>query len=275
MNTKSEVLKRFKHILSLKHPKSTVDQYSGSVAEFLNFVDCAPDRVTNNHILDFNLSIRDKSFAYRNGSINAIKAYFKLYLKRKVKDFSVIRPPKIKMIPKNINHELLMKRINSISNTKHRLLLTLGYGCGLRNNEVRSILMNDVDIEQEFVLINGKGLKQRKAPLPDFITMLLVSYVDEYNPKNYLFEGAKGGKYSSSSLRMLVKNHIGDYKFHQLRHSFAMYTYEKTGDIKAVQKLLGHSNVKTTEEFYVDATLNHLRNKETPFWKPEKIYNLA
>jgi site-specific recombinase XerD len=95
---------------------------------------------------------------------------------------------------------------------------------------------------------NAKGRKDRVVPLSQKVLELLREYFKQYRPKEYLFNGQNSLKYSSSSCNQIVKKYLGEkYHIHQLRHSCATNLLENGTDLKIIQKILGHSNVKTTE----------------------------
>ena len=102
----------------------------------------------------------------------------------------------------------------------------------------------------------GKGNKDRIVPLSENILKLFRKYFIEYKPKEYLFNGQTNLKYSTTSCNKIMKKYIGkDYHFHQLRHSSATTLLENGVDLRAIQKILGHSNVKTTEIYTHVSTL--------------------
>lgn len=259
MKTKSAILKRFEQLMKREYSPSTIRSYIKYTSDFLDFVESVPMRVTNEDVLDYNVHIVERSDSYRNGALNAIKCYFKLILRRELKGYVDIRPRKKKAIVKGVDYEFAQDKILAIKNTKHRLLLAFGLFLGLRNNETRSILISDIDVRNSTILVRGKGAKQRVLPLPDFIIFWLYDYIEYYDPKEYLFNG--GGdrlKYSASSLRNLVRNYIGDYTYHNLRHGFGKFLYERTGNIKAVADFLGHSKIQTAIDYYVNSNVSHL-----------------
>lgn len=258
MKTKSVVLKKVEQLLNMKYNGRTVQNYLYHISMFLDFTNNVPDRITNEDFLDYNIHLAnsDYSYSYRNVAINAVKAYFQIYLRKKVKGYASIRPPKQKRVPKDIPHQLITEKLGNINNTKAKAILLLGYGCGLRSNEVINLKITDVNIEQEEILVRGKGNKQRIVPMSLETTLLLISYVDEYNPQEYLFNGQTKPKYSSSSILKLVKKHIGNYTFHQLRHSFATRLLRNGAGIEKVSALLGHSIIQTTMIY------NHVMTRE-------------
>jgi integrase/recombinase XerD len=139
------------------------------------------------------------------------------------------------------------------SNLKHKALLSLLYGSGLRIGELLELRLSDIDSERMIVRVNqGKGKKDRLTILSHNVLKVLRKYFVEYKPKDYLFEGQNGGKYSASSSRNVLKQSMKRAKItkpatlHTLRHSFATHLLENGVGIAHIQKLLGHHNIKTT-----------------------------
>lgn len=98
----------------------------------------------------------------------------------------------------------------------------------------------------------GKGNRDRVVVLSEKLLVLLREYFKEYQPKEYLFEGQSGGQYSDRSVQLILKKALAKSKInkegsvHTLRHSYATHLIEQGTDIRFVQELLGHKNIKTT-----------------------------
>jgi site-specific recombinase XerD len=137
---------------------------------------------------------------------------------------------------------------------KHKSILMLIYSAGLRRSELLNLRISDIDSERMVINIRGaKGKKDRISLLSSNILNLLRKYYKEYKPKTFLFEGAKGNKYSPTSVSNILKSaalKAGINKKvtpHMLRHSFATHLLEQGTDLRYIQELLGHSSSKTTE----------------------------
>ena len=110
----------------------------------------------------------------------------------------------------------------------------------------------------------GKGKKDRYVPLSENILNLLRVYFKQYKPKEYLFNGQKSLLYSVKSCQQIFKKHIStDESFHNLRHSCFTNLLENGTDIKIIQKIAGHSNIKTTE-IYTHVSKNLLNKVNLP-----------
>jgi integrase/recombinase XerD len=150
--------------------------------------------------------------------------------------------------------EELINIFKGLKNLKHKCMICLFYLAGIRRKELLNLKTEDIDYERKTISIQkGKGDKTRISLLSDISVKLLKEYIEEYKPKEYLFEGQKGGKYSAGSIwkifdRLKSQAEI-DKKgsVHMLRHTFATSLLEAGTDIRYIQALLGHSSIKTTE----------------------------
>lgn len=184
---------------------------------------------------------------------NAVKFYFEQVLKREKVFVEIPRPKKPSLLPKVINAQDIKKMLSVTENRKHKLMLKLCYGMGLRVSEIVNLKITDIDSKSMQVLIaRAKGKKDRYVNLPESVLEELRAYYKEYKPKEFLFEGQYGGQYSLRSAQNVFKNalkkaHINkQVGIHSLRHSFATHLLEAGTDISYIQKLLGHNDIKTT-----------------------------
>lgn len=246
---------------------STRRTYLMIISTFLKFRD--PDageasledeviRFTNEYILQKRLS-----FSYHNQFINALRLYYREIKGKAVEVESVSRPRLEHRLPNVLSQEEVKKILRVTRNHKHRAMLSLIYGCGLRRGELLSLKPSDIDSKRELLIIKmAKGNRDRLVPLPKSLIELLRGYYMDYRPKVWLFEGAKRGeKYDERSLQMVLKKSItlaGIKKpvtLHWLRHSYATHLHERGVDIHMIQLLLGHKSTRTTEIY------THVSNK--------------
>ena len=143
---------------------------------------------------------------------------------------------------------------SSLENIKHRCIIKLLYGSGLRLSELLHLKVTDIDSESMIIHIkNSKGNKDRVVMLSKALLEELRIYFIKYKPIDFLFEGQSGGMYSPKSVQVIVKNAASKAGIkkkvtpHTLRHSFATHLLEAGTDIRFIQQLLGHSSIKTTE----------------------------
>ncbi|MGK2862612.1 MAG: tyrosine-type recombinase/integrase, partial [Chitinophagaceae bacterium] len=156
---------------------------------------------------------------------------------------------------------------------KHQTMLMTGYSAGLRISEIVSLKIKDIDSDRMLIYIRqAKGKKDRQVSLSVKLLEQLRKYYKEYKPGNYLFEGADGGAYSVRSLqqvyqqaKFLSKNNKSG-GVHSLRHSYATHLLEGGTDIRIIQELLGHNDLKTTER-YTHVSKKQLGKVQSPLDK--------
>jgi integrase/recombinase XerD len=202
--------------------------------------------------------------------INAIKFYFEKVLKRDKFFFEIPRPKKHVQLPDVIHAKDIKKLFDSTANLKHNTMLRLSYGMGLRVSEIIGLKVKDIDSKAMRVLIDrAKGKKDRYVNLPESILKQLRLYFTEYKPKIYLFEGQYGGQYSARTAQQVFKNALlksginKNASFHSLRHSFATHLLENGTDIRFIQELLGHNDIKTTL-LYTHVSNHSIRKIKSP-----------
>lgn len=205
-----------------------------------------------------------------HGRINAIKFYFEQVLHRPKMFINIPRPKRKILLPKMLSRKEIQKIIAVTENPKHRLILQLCYGMGLRVSEVVALKVSDIDSHSMLVRIEqGKGKKDRLVVLPVSALDELREYYRQYRPRKYLFEGQFGGGYSLRSAQAVfktamrkagIKKQIG---IHGLRHSYATHLLEMGTDIRFIQELLGHNSIKTTQ-IYTHVTDVSKSNVKSP-----------
>jgi site-specific recombinase XerD len=202
--------------------------------------------------------------------LNALKFYFEQVLHREKFFVDIPRPKKHSQLPKTIHQNDLKKIFDNTRNLKHNTMLKLCYGMGLRLSEIINLKITDIDSNNMQVFIEkGKGKKDRYVNLPKSILEQLRVYYKEYRPKIYLFEGQHGGQYSARSTQQVFTNALrkaGINKkvgIHGLRHSYATHLLEQGTDIRFIQELLGHKDIKTTL-IYTSVTNNNVKNIISP-----------
>lgn len=205
--------------------------------------------------------------------INAIKFYFEQVLKREKMFFEIPRPKKRTILPKAINQKDVKKLFEVTTNLKHNTMLKLCYGMGLRVSEIVNLKITDIDSQNMQVYIEqSKGKKDRYVNLPASLLEQLREYFKTYRPTKYLFEGQYGEQYSMRSAQQVFSASLKKAKInkvvgiHGLRHSYATHLLEAGTDIKFIQELLGHSDIKTTLR-YTHVSQKSIRNIKSPLDK--------
>lgn len=263
-------------ILKIYKQKLRYKNYSPrTIKTYVNYLKCFlqeqsitdPYQVTTYKIKQYLELKTYSSISQQNQYIGSLKLFAKYILnKKQIHIDKIERPRKPKKLPLVIDGDFLKTKIINIQNLKHKAILTLGYGCGLRVGEVINLKITDVDGNRMVLHIKkGKGQKDRLVKISQSTLELLRSYYRVFKPSVYLFNGSKYNlQYTSSSCNKLVKRYIGPcYHFHQLRHSYATTLLENGTDITVIQKLLGHSRIKTTMQ-YAKVTNKAFQRVETP-----------
>jgi integrase/recombinase XerD len=218
---------------------------------------------------------RKVSPSYQNQAINAIKLYYEKMLGLPRKVYRVERPRREKKLPLVLNEDEISRVIKLTKNLKHRAIIMIIYSSGLRLSEVLNLKIVDIDRKRMQVFVRqAKGMKDRYTLLSKKALPVLRSYLQEYKPKEWLFEGVGGGHYSRSSVESLVADayqRAGIKKpatVHTLRHCFGTHLLENGTDLRYIQALMGHSSSKTTE-IYTHITTKGFNQIENPLDKLE------
>jgi len=197
-------------------------------------------------------------------------------------NFEDVKNPTVKIespqIEKTLPDFLSVKEVNKLFDSiseadsyelRDKTIFELLYSCGLRISEAIELTKNDIDTENYFINITGKGNKERIVPIGDEALRLLNKYISESRyvilgsrESEYLFVSKKGGKLNRKSVWRLLKNYvvrtdiIKNITPHTLRHSFATHLIENGADLRSVQELLGHMDISTTQVY------THMAKKE-------------
>ena len=257
-------------------PANTIRTYTSMMAKFLKFVapmeasQCNSDdlvRMVNEYILP-----RKLSYSFQNQLISAVKKFYREICHDIIDPGTLTRPRARHRLPNVLSKEEVKKILDAPINQKHRLLLSVIYGCGLRRSEV--ILLEPQDIDRDRMLLSirqSKGFKDRIVPISPKLVELIDSYLERYRPVLYLFEGQRqGDRYSAGSVEKVFKmacQKAGIRKkisLHGLRHSYATHLLEAGTDLRYIQELLGHKSSKTTE-IYTHVTEKSIQKIRSPF----------
>ncbi len=251
-------LKRFREQLLMKaYSPNTIRTYVTEFAQLLITIKSfSVDELNAERLRSYFLYCIKKLQLSENAlhsRVNAVKFYFEQVLNREKFFTQIPRPKKPSTLPKALSAKDIKKMLSSIENKKHQLLLKMCYGMGLRVSELVNLKITDIDSNRMQVLVHqGKGKKDRYVNLPETVLVQLRDYYLEYKPKKFLFEGQYGNQYAVRSVQQVFKNAMKNVKInkkigvHSLRHSYATHLIEQGTDIRFVQELLGHKNIKTT-----------------------------
>lgn len=251
-----DVLEKTERVLRLRNysPK-TRKAYLFYIKEYIKFSKKAGIKGKQKAIEDFLLDKhkRDQSPQTINLALNAVKFLYAEVMKDpQVIDLKFAK--RSKKLPVALSHAEIEKIIEATDNAKYRLMISLGYACGLRVSEVVHLKVADLGIDELVVHIKGaKGKKDRISILPEKLQDALRNSVAGKNANEFVFDSNRGGELTTTSLQKMFRKSLARAvikkmaTFHSLRHSFATHLLESGTDVRYVQELLGHSNIRTTQ----------------------------
>jgi site-specific recombinase XerD len=215
-----------------------------------------------------------KAAATINLIINSLKFYYEKLLQRSffVPNCGIARPKKDKRLPVVLSKEEIVRMINSLDNIKHKLILQILYGSGLRVSEAVGLKINDIDFVRHLIQIKeGKGRKDRVSIVSETTLKNIEKYLNEYQPLKYLFESIEtGSRMNIRSIQNIVYSSVlkagikKNVSAHSLRHSFATHLLESGTDIRYIQELLGHARLETTQ-IYTHVACSNFEKIKSPW----------
>jgi integrase len=228
--------------------------------------------------------VQEYLFELQNRSVTPSQTYFKhtvyslrFLLKSEKLPYEYLLLPAIKKekkLPVVLSKEEVWRMLSLCKYLKHRILIGILYGCGLRCFEVCNVRLADLDFDRERLhVVQGKGKKDRYLPLSKHLIRGLKTYIEAEKPKYWLFngkpesssDGYSDNRYSHRAVQWAVKQSAKqaglnkDVHAHTLRHTFATHLLEDGLDIVSVKDLLGHTRIETTMEYLHAARSNPKR----------------
>ncbi len=239
---------------------STIRSYQSCLLQFFRYFETADLRtITKTQIEGYVFFLINKhkiGEQQQNMVINAIKCYYEHTLEMPREYYNITRPKKSKDLPNVLSTEEVRQIINQPTNIKHRAILHVIYGGGLRVGEVRRLRVKDIRSDDGYIFIkDSKGKRDRHTVLSPLLLDLLRDYYRQHRPSYWLFEGQDGGQYSDKSIQQIYRaaakatNSNPWSTPHTLRHSFATHLMERGVNIRYIQSALGHASTKTTEVY--------------------------
>lgn len=247
--------------------KQTIKSYSYNVSRFLDFLERSRLNLTDSSVRSY-LLIQDVGTNTSRLQYASISFFFREVLKKPFSFEEVPIKKKEKQLPKVISKEKIKQMIESTGNLKHKLVIKLLYSSGLRLQELIDLKRKNIDFERGILNVKrGKGNKDRVTLVSENLKLdLLKYYSNNIFKTEYVFEG-RNGKYTKKSVHKILDlagKKVGiKVTPHMLRHSFATHLLESGTDIRHIQKLLGHSDLRTTE-IYTHVSTKDLSNIKSP-----------
>jgi site-specific recombinase XerD len=243
--------------MAQNYSSNTIQNYVKSFNLFLriNYYQ-NPDTLTEMQIVKHLSGMTEKglSASSLNMLVNALLYYFRTVLKRDTFEIRVPRPRKEQHLPVVLTMEECFRIFSFVDNPKHKLLLLIGYGAGLRRSEIVTLRWADILFDEHKIHVKQtKGNKDRIVMLPFSIVSYLQDYRKIYPSDDWVFTGQyKGEALSARTIQQVMHDAVAKAGLekkatvHSLRHSFATHLLESGTDIRYIQKLLGHASLNTT-----------------------------
>jgi integrase/recombinase XerD len=239
--------------------KSMITNYSRSIAAIALHFNRVPHEVSVDEINSYlyRMTVHEKqSLSYFKQAVYGLRHWFRLFGMEE----KAIQMPSIKKeekLPTVLSKSECKELFKMPKWFKHRFLLTFAYAGGLRMNELRLLKISDVDLDRKQIHIRqGKGKKDRYVVLSNLLAQKFKQYLDEVKPQVYLFEGLTPSEpMGERSIQYIINEALKkstikkQVSMHTLRHSFATHLMEDGIDIHSIQRLLGHSDIRTTMVF--------------------------
>lgn len=252
--------------------QATIKNYVSCTECFLRYFDgkvTEPIKVNESQIRQYLLGFKTHNTQRSNHS--AIKCFFTYTLKQPNKFKYIEYCKRDRKLPIVLSTDEIQKLFDACTNIKHKAILALLYSAGLRVSEVINLKITHIDSSRMVInIINAKGGKDRQVMLNQSVLELLRNYYKAYRPKEYLFNGQNALQYTSRSINEFLKMYalksgIDNKRVyaHLLRHTSFTHMVENGTDINLIQKLAGHSSVKTTM-LYTHISHNLISSIQSP-----------
>ena len=281
------LIKSFSTYLRIERSLSTntIESYSNDLnklSDFLTPKSISATKVRLNDLKDFITSISEiLSETSQSRIISAIKSFYKfLFIENLIQtdpSENLVSPKIGRKLPNVLTIEEINLIINSVESNKvgirNKAIIEIIYGCGLRVSELTNLLLSNLFLKQGYIKIVGKGNKERLSPigslaidsLNDFLTNVRPGLKINNKFSDHVFINNRGTSLSRSMIFKMIKKYTlkaninKDISPHSLRHSFATHLVEGGANLRAVQEILGHSSITTTE-IYTHLDSNYLRS---------------
>lgn len=294
-------IKEFKVFLQLEKSLSanSIEAYTRDIEKLVSFMQLkdeslSPVDVELHHLSSFIAWVNEIGLSARSQAriISGIKSFYKYLLLEDIIETdptSLLETPRIgRKLPEVLNHEeveLIMAQIDlsSPAGRRNKAMLEVLYGCGLRVSELTEMRLSHVYFDQEFIRVTGKGNKERLVPIGRMALKEIRNYLPdrhslpriERDHEDILFLNRRGRKLSRVMVFTMIRDLVSaagikkNISPHTFRHSFATELIDRGADLRAVQEMLGHESILTTEiythldrEFLRDAIIRfHPRSK--------------
>lgn len=270
-----------KKIIVSGKSKSTLNNYMRCIAHIALRYDTLPSKLDIEQIEDYLLMVKKRNSTASESFFKHTVYGLRFLFRVEGRDDKAIKLPSIKRdnkLPVVLSREEMKELLKASTLLKHRVLIGVLYGCGLRCHEVRSLLIKDVDFQRNMIHVRqGKGRKDRYVPLGKNLSRGLKTYLDAEHPHKWLFNGKDREGFSQKGVQWVVREaakktaiqkHV---TVHTLRHTYATHLLEDGLDIVSIKELLGHAHIQTTM-IYLHVAKS---GRQVPFSPLDRLYQKA
>jgi integrase/recombinase XerD len=238
----------------------TVEVYIRCVANFAQYFKLSPDRLGPEHIRQYQLFLVQRkkvAWAVFNQTVCALRFFYHHVLHRDWMIEHIPYPRHEEKLPVVLSPTEVAAVFQATRNLKHRTILMTIYAAGLRVSEVIHLRVADIDSQRQVICVRqGKGRKDRQVMLSPKLLELLRIYWKSYRPTGWLFPGKPPERPITRETVFTICRQAGEAAHlskrispHTLRHCFATHLLEDATDLRRIQVLLGHRNLKTTAKY--------------------------
>lgn len=258
---------------------STLNNYMRCISHVALYFNCLPSQLDIEQIEEYLLMVKKRNTSTSESFFKHTVYGLRFLFRCEGRDDRAIRLPHIKRdkkLPVVLSRPEMKALLNGPELLKHRVLIALLYGCGLRCMEARTLLIKDVDFDRNLIHVRqSKGRKDRYVPIGVTLSRGLKKYLDAVCPTKWLFNGKDHHEaFSQRGVQWAVreatkKTHIQkQVTVHTLRHTYATHLLEDGLDIVSIKELLGHAHIETTMVYLHVAKAG----RQAPFSPLDKLY---
>ena len=278
------VIDFLRHLRERNSSAHTIKAYSGDLANFAAYSGSRNwKQIDHIAIRGFLAQLYEKGLSKTSvaRSLAAVRSLYKWLAQEGVVEQNPAKLVATPKLPKKLPRVPTIEEMNSVLDGKmpetasfperDRMMLELLYGCGIRNSELTGINLDDIRLSAEAILIRGKGKKERYVPFGDSVKAALASYLparqttlaEAKKNTNALLINQRGGRLTTRSVGRIIKQIAvakglsPDVHPHTLRHAFGTHMLEEGADLRAIQELLGHERLATTQR-YTQLSMKHV-----------------
>ncbi len=271
-------LKEYLSVLSLEKNLShnTVISYKNDITSFIAFLSSKniddPSQITYLHLSDFFKQLNELGLSKTSAAryYSSLKGFFKYLFQSNYIKSNPIEKVETPKLSKNLPNVLSINEVEKVLNQpdtnnkfglRDKAILELFYACGVRISELLNLKISDLFFNEEMIRVFGKGSKERLIPIGESAINWITKYLKNSRPllmkklksENYVFLNSRGTKLSRMGVWKIVDRYVNEAGIkkevhpHTFRHSFATHLLEGGADLRAVQEMLGHSDISTTQ----------------------------